>query len=294
MSLSLPPMLDCSCSTACYASLALFAIVLRLVCPEWFEAVKLVEVPLDNASPPVNAGKYDPDGKPTPTKVQCWDPSTMDRLGTMPADSVEEVAAKVARGHVAQEEWKKSSFRQRRQLLKLMLRYIVEHQEVIAKVAVRDSGKTMVDAYFGEILVTLEKLKWTINNGEAALKDDVRATGSMMMTKKVRVCSSHSPCSHSPLQSLSLPTPAQVRVSYTPCGVIGALVSWNYPFHNVFNPMIAAVFAGNAIVIKVSEYASWSSQFYLQLMQARVCYSVVRVRRRSSTSSSCRQECVIV
>jgi hypothetical protein len=35
-----------------------------------------------------------------------------------------------------------------------MLRYIVENQETIARVAVRDSGKTMVDACFGEVLVT--------------------------------------------------------------------------------------------------------------------------------------------
>lgn len=32
---------------------------------------------------------------------------------------------------------------------------------------------------------------------------------------------------------------------------IGAIVPWNYPFHNVLNPLSAAVFAGNAIVIKV-------------------------------------------
>lgn len=32
---------------------------------------------------------------------------------------------------------------------------------------------------------------------------------------------------------------------------VGAIVPWNYPFHNVFNPLTAAVFAGNAIVIKV-------------------------------------------
>ena len=32
---------------------------------------------------------------------------------------------------------------------------------------------------------------------------------------------------------------------------VGAIVPWNYPFHNVFNPLTAAVYAGNAIVIKV-------------------------------------------
>ena len=32
---------------------------------------------------------------------------------------------------------------------------------------------------------------------------------------------------------------------------VGAIVPWNYPFHNVFNPLTAALFAGNGIVIKV-------------------------------------------
>ncbi len=40
------------------------------------------------------------------------------------------------------------------------------------------------------------------------------------------------------------------RVEYHPVGVVGAIVPWNYPFHNVFNPLSAALFAGNALVIK--------------------------------------------
>ena len=40
------------------------------------------------------------------------------------------------------------------------------------------------------------------------------------------------------------------RVEYVPVGVVGAIVPWNYPFHNVFNPLVAALYAGNAIVIK--------------------------------------------
>ncbi len=41
------------------------------------------------------------------------------------------------------------------------------------------------------------------------------------------------------------------RVEYHPLGVVGAIVPWNYPFHNIFNPLSAALFAGNALVIKV-------------------------------------------
>lgn len=52
------------------------------------------------------------------------------------------------------------------------------------------------------------------------------------------------------------------RVEYVPVGVVGAIVPWNYPFHNIFNPLTAALFAGNAIVIKVRWLTLWSFLWY--------------------------------
>lgn len=49
----------------------------------------------------------------------------------------------------------------------------------------------------------------------------------------------------------------KAKVEFHPLGVVGAIVSWNYPFHNIFNPMLAAVFSGNSIVIKVYSYKFW-------------------------------------
>ena len=43
----------------------------------------------------------------------------------------------------------------------------------------------------------------------------------------------------------------RARVEYVPLGVVAAIVPWNYPFHNIFNPLTAALFAGTACVIKV-------------------------------------------
>lgn len=53
-----------------------------------------------------------------------------------------------------------------------------------------------------------------------------------------------------------------------PLGVVASIVPWNYPFHNIFNPLLAAVFAGDALVIKASEHASWSVKFYQQLIDS--------------------------
>lgn len=185
--------------------------------------------------------KFNPDWLKDQSKVYFWDPSTLDYFGSTPAMGKEEVDVIVAKAKVAQAKWKKSSFKQRRLLMRTMLRYITENQEACARVAVRDSGKTFLDALIGEILVSCEKLVWLADSGEKYLQPEDRETGRMMMMKSV-------------------------HVEYTPVGVIGAIVPWNYPFHNIFNPVSAALFSGNAIVIKVSEYASWSIQYYKRII----------------------------
>jgi len=183
--------------------------------------------------------------KNAPKMIPLFDPSTWDILGEgeIPAMGKDEVNDAVQRARIAQETWKDSSFAQRRLLMRTMQRFITENQENCARVAVRDSGKTLLDAIIGEVLVTCEKLAWLAHSGEDCLKPEPRATGRMMIMKKV-------------------------RVEYTPLGVIGAIVPWNYPFHNVFNPVSAALFSGNAIVIKVSEFASWSIGYYKRVIDA--------------------------
>lgn len=175
------------------------------------------------------------------SKVYMWDPSTLDYLGETKAMSSSDVVAVVERARAAQSIWKNSTFATRKLLMRTMLRYITENQENCARVAVRESGKTLLDALIGEVLVTCEKLVWLIDSGEQYLVPESRETGRMMMMKKV-------------------------RVEFVPLGVIGAIVPWNYPFHNVFNPVSAALFSGNAIVIKVSEYASWSIGYYKRII----------------------------
>ncbi|KAJ8767465.1 hypothetical protein K2173_017509 [Erythroxylum novogranatense] len=176
-------------------------------------------------------------------KVQCYEPATMKYLGYFPALSPDEVKERITQAKKAQKIWGKSSFKQRRQFLRILLKYIIEHQELICEVSSRDTGKTMVDASFGEIMTTCEKITWLLAEGEKWLKPEYRSSGWSTLHKKA-------------------------KVEFHPLGVIGAIVSWNYPFHNIFNPMLAAVFSGNSVVIKVSENASWSGCFYFRIIQA--------------------------
>ena len=48
------------------------------------------------------------------------------------------------------------------------------------RVAARDSGKPMVDAAFGEVMVTCEKISWLLKEGERHLKPERRSAGAMV------------------------------------------------------------------------------------------------------------------
>jgi acyl-CoA reductase-like NAD-dependent aldehyde dehydrogenase len=41
----------------------------------------------------------------------------------------------------------------------------------------------------------------------------------------------------------------------------------NYPIHNALSPIIAALFTGNAIVVKCSEQVYWSSRWIIGSMR---------------------------
>ncbi|CAR24874.1 Aldedh domain-containing protein [Lachancea thermotolerans] len=179
----------------------------------------------------------------SPNRIQCYCPATGQYLGSYPSMTEQDIDTLVSKATKAQLKWRETSFEERIRVLLSLQEYIIENQDSIARVACRDSGKTMLDASMGEILVTLEKLQWIIKNGQSALQPSKRSGPSNFFMKWYKG--------------------AEVR--YEPLGVVGALVSWNYPFHNLLGPIIAAIFTGNAIVIKCSEQVVWSSEFFAAL-----------------------------
>ncbi|CAL3964167.1 unnamed protein product [Diplocarpon coronariae] len=208
------------------------------------EGERIIKYTIDVPNPPGNGRAMEnPSIKaPGSTAIQCYAPATGEFLGLVNPTTPEGIDRAVEKAQSAQQRWKNTTFTQRRQVLRCMLRFILDNQEDICRVACLDSGKTMIDATLGEILVTVEKLRWTLRHGEKALKRSHRPTNLLMMYKKNTVV-------------------------YEPLGVVSALVSWNYPFHNLIGPVISAIFAGNGIVVKASEYTAWSSSYFSHIVK---------------------------
>jgi acyl-CoA reductase-like NAD-dependent aldehyde dehydrogenase len=171
--------------------------------------------------------------------IDCFDPATLKSLGQVRIDSPAAVREAVERARIAQRDWGRASLAQRAQLLRRLLSFILDHADEICSAVVADTGKTRENAMLGEIWPVCEKLRWTIRNGAKHLRPE-RVSSGLMLHKKA-------------------------AIEFHPLGVIGVICPWNYPFQNILGPAIPALMAGNAVVVKVSEWCAWSSLYFQRI-----------------------------
>jgi acyl-CoA reductase-like NAD-dependent aldehyde dehydrogenase len=156
----------------------------------------------------------------------------------------DEVDECVRRAKIAQKEWGQTSFAERRAVLRDILNAVVENQDEFCRLSSKETGKTVFEAEMGEVLTTCEKIRYIVNHGEDALRPSHRRVPLLLAVKKA-------------------------WVEYHPMGVIGIIVPYNFPFHNVLSAVVSSIFAGNAAVVKISEGAVLSKD-YLEALIRRV------------------------
>eukprot|EP01088_Endostelium_zonatum_P007199 TRINITY_DN19381_c0_g1_i1.p1 TRINITY_DN19381_c0_g1~~TRINITY_DN19381_c0_g1_i1.p1 ORF type:complete len:638 (-),score=131.99 TRINITY_DN19381_c0_g1_i1:44-1909(-) len=179
----------------------------------------------------------------SPPNISFKNPATGVSTGSYSSYSPADVASVLTLARTAQASYSSSStFSDRSILLSDLMQEIILHQSEICKLSMQDTGKTYLEALYGEILTSCSKLDFLINNGAHILADDYRAPPLWLLTKSA-------------------------HVEYQPLGVIGIIVPWNYPFHNVLSAVITAIFAGNAAIVKVSEYATSSKDYFESLFR---------------------------
>lgn len=174
-----------------------------------------------------------------PDLIECFNPATGEKLGTVPALNAAQVQAAVERARVAQRVWRHSSFQQRRAVLQHILDHVITHADELCDYIVKDSGKTYENAMLGEILPVCNKIRWLLKQGEKHLKPEKVASGLLLHKK--------------------------ARIEYVPLGVVACIVPWNYPLQNILSSLVAPLFAGNAVVIKASEAVAWSTARFQQI-----------------------------
>jgi acyl-CoA reductase-like NAD-dependent aldehyde dehydrogenase len=164
--------------------------------------------------------------------LTATNPATGAVLGRVPVTPPVEVSAVVARAREAQADWGRTRWAERRAYLSRWWRILSRDAEAWT-IAIRDEiGKPCTEALAGDVIATLDGLRWTVRHGGRAL------TATRLGPGHQRI----------------LQMPAG-RLSYRPVGVVGILGTWNYPLFLNAPPIAQALAAGNAVVWKPSELA---------------------------------------
>ena len=84
--------------------------------------------------------RHRPPVRPPTGVIHNYDPATLQSLGTTPAMTPAEVRDRIAAARAASAVWRSSTFAQRRRLMRVLLKFVVDHQDVICRRATGVSG----------------------------------------------------------------------------------------------------------------------------------------------------------
>ena len=159
-------------------------------------------------------------------------PATGEILRELECAGEGEIEAAVARARAAQNAWVEIGLRRRIAMLREFQANLYARKSEVAAAITREVGKPLVEALVTEVLVVLDAARFLIDNAWSLLRDE--------------------PVPHANLVT-KLKSGWLVR---EPHGVIGIISPWNYPFSIPATETLAALVAGNAVVLKPSELTS--------------------------------------
>lgn len=177
------------------------------------------------------------------TTLSLRNPANMEHLYDIECQSADEVNQVVAKARAAQKQWGALSVKQRVDYMLRLRDMILDNQDYILDVVIRETGKPKQDALTFEVYATASFISYWCKQALKTLKDETkRAPGIMGLMKKV-------------------------HVTYKPLGVVGVIAPWNGPFVLTANPCIQAMLAGNTVVAKGSEVTPYCSKILEELCQ---------------------------
>jgi acyl-CoA reductase-like NAD-dependent aldehyde dehydrogenase len=165
-------------------------------------------------------------------KVSSVDPATGEVLRELECASESEVRSVVARAHAAQPAWAEIGVEKRIAVLREFQRRLQEKKSKIANAVAREAGKPVAEALTTEVLVVLDAARFLIDNAYCLLRDEPLPHGNLATKLK------------------------RGRLVREPYGVVGIISPWNYPFSIPATETLPALVAGNAVVLKPSEFTS--------------------------------------
>jgi len=130
----------------------------------------------------------------------------------------------------AQVAWAARSLDERCREVRRVRDVFARYGQRIADTVVAETKKDPTDAWFADVVPNLDLFDYWTTEGARALAPEPAAISQLKFPKKKGV------------------------IRYEPMGLIGLITPWNYPAALVLRTLVPALVAGNAVVLKPSEY----------------------------------------
>src|SRR2546426_2349490 len=165
---------------------------------------------------------------PVAAQIVSINPATLKELGRAKIFTPHQVQHAVARARAAQPAWGSLSFRQRGEFILRAKDLLVDRQDDFCGLIASETGKPMVEALSSEVMPVANLMDYFARKSARLLRED-QFTLSVFRNKKS-------------------------RIHHFPLGVVGIISPWNYPFSIPMGEVIMGLMAGNAVLLKPSEY----------------------------------------
>ncbi len=166
-------------------------------------------------------------------------PFTEEQIGTVPQANAADVTEAVARARGAQESWAALGARGRARVLSKFHDLVIERADIAMDLIQLEAGKARIPA-FEEVYDTVATTRYYMKTGPGLLKPKRR--------------------------QVSLPGFTTAWEYRHPHGVVGSICPWNFPFTLAISDIVAALMAGNAVVIKPDEKTPYSALYGATLL----------------------------
>lgn len=168
--------------------------------------------------------------QPEVREITSVDPSTGEEIGRVPLMDAQAVAAAVNKAKGAQPSWAKLSYNERAQFILRAREVVLARLEEISRLISRETGKPVTEAISMEVVPTLDLMHYFAENTESLLDKSRVGIGQYGLMGR----SSY--------------------IVYKPLGVVGIISPWNFPWATPLDEVVMALMAGNAVVVKPSEF----------------------------------------
>ena len=165
--------------------------------------------------------------------MEVFNPATGEDLTQISLTTLQDLESTLQIAKTASADYNYSSFYRRQNLMTRFRKGIVRRMDDFIETICSETGKKPVEGLM-EVFISLEHLKQSSKHLYEALGKRSRRAGILKARK--------------------------AWVEYEAMGVAGIISPWNYPLILTVSPLVEALLAGNAVVLKPSEHTPLTTQ----------------------------------